>query len=528
MIKAIFFTKFLSTEGPKVLHQVPDGSIIPSPTSNQLPLFDFKLISPFLIPRQEFCDRLVSITANRHRILGHPVCIANRKYVRNELLFNFAIVLEENKDMSSYVTVVRKLAKLFRTLEEQGEFLSRELGGPRGGGHGARGNENHPRGNEGKVYALCEIILEDLNNYCECMIPIDESNTINIKLFPLYPPPPPVKSWHVPLSTVRLESLMDENWDLTMQKIVPFIDGINSVRRISEHADADYNLVKKCIEHLLYYRTLLLLPPHHFSAVFAPSSDLPLFLSSPSMQTECASYVSTSTDGTPILPSRLIALYASLRHGQSLKQWCIEQGRDGRLDGIDLRRFVTFGLIKGIIYRVHKWVVRGGSSTAANPDREDPYLNAKGERDATAAETIERHGISRRDSRNLGHRTSSPSPFAPAITATRNALGDVASEVVVPLRPGFNKNGASASKPVTAPGRMSGREERSKTYLDGTHPLDEICTDLQVSEREALVMLRVGLPATGLDVNGSRVRNGGNGGVDRREERGGDLLIIQR
>ena len=23
-----------------------------------------------------------------------------------------------------------------------------------------------------KVYALCEMIMEDLNNYCECMIPI--------------------------------------------------------------------------------------------------------------------------------------------------------------------------------------------------------------------------------------------------------------------------------------------------------------------------------------------------------------------
>lgn len=35
-------------------------------------------------------------------------------------------------------------------------------------------------------------------------------------------------------------------------QIVPFIDGINSVRRIAERAEADFILVKKCIEHLLY------------------------------------------------------------------------------------------------------------------------------------------------------------------------------------------------------------------------------------------------------------------------------------
>jgi hypothetical protein len=47
----------------------------------------------------------------------------------------------------------------------------------------------------------------------------DELNTLNIKLFPLYPAPPSIKSWQVPLFTVRFEAFMDENWDLTMQKV---------------------------------------------------------------------------------------------------------------------------------------------------------------------------------------------------------------------------------------------------------------------------------------------------------------------
>lgn len=51
------------------------------------------------------------------------------------------------------------------------------------------------------------------------MCGLDESNTINIKLFPTYAPPPPVKPYYVPLCTVQLELLMDVNWDLTMQKV---------------------------------------------------------------------------------------------------------------------------------------------------------------------------------------------------------------------------------------------------------------------------------------------------------------------
>lgn len=280
MIKSIFFSRFLTKEGPKVLYQVPDGSIVPSTTCSQLPIIDFESVSSFVIPRQRFCDRLVSISTNHYRILGHPVCIESPKYDRNEFIFNLSIVLEEDEDHSSYITVVRKLAVLFRNLEEQGEFLSRDL------------EERQAGRSRGKVYALCEIILEDLNNYCECMIPIDESNTINIKLFPRFPPPPPVKAWHVPLSTVRLESLMDENWDLTMQRIIPHVDGIKSVRQIAERADADLNLVKKCIEHLLYYGCLLMLDIFQFGAIYAPTAEISTLIEDKTMQQECASYIS--------------------------------------------------------------------------------------------------------------------------------------------------------------------------------------------------------------------------------------------
>lgn len=256
-----------------MLYQVPDGSIVPSATSSQLPILDFESISSFVIPRQGFCDRLVSVCTNHYRVVGHPICIDSARYDRNQLIFNLAIVLEEDDDPSSYITVVRKLATLFRNLEEQGEFLSRDL------------EERQAGRSRGKVYALCEIILEDLNNYCECMIPIgmllssslsllllasslawparvtrgtglsqgvDESNTINIKLFPLYPPPPPVKAWHVPLLTVRLESLMDENWDLTMQRVSTCIAHLCPLHSVGSTHEDDGGLKSKLADHPLH------------------------------------------------------------------------------------------------------------------------------------------------------------------------------------------------------------------------------------------------------------------------------------
>lgn len=159
----------LRSAGPKVLHQVPSDSIVPSPNSTTAPLFSFPSISSYIIPRQEFCDRLLTICISRYRVLGYPVCITHHKYDRNEFIFNFCIVLEDSGssgrsgnehddpvDVNSYLSVVRKLARLMRGLEEQDEFLSKDVAAP----------------GTGKVYALCEMILEDLNNYCECMIPI--------------------------------------------------------------------------------------------------------------------------------------------------------------------------------------------------------------------------------------------------------------------------------------------------------------------------------------------------------------------
>lgn len=174
MIKSIFFAHFhtdkgetprerspveradiVTFSGPQVLYQVPDGSVTTSPGSLHDPLFDFDTVSDYIIPKQELCDRLVTVCTNRSRILGYPMCIEDRKYDRNEYIFNIAIVLDENVDPSSYKSVVRKLAKLFRALEEQSGFLWDEV--TRSG-----------------VYSLIEQVMEDLNNYCECMIPISE------------------------------------------------------------------------------------------------------------------------------------------------------------------------------------------------------------------------------------------------------------------------------------------------------------------------------------------------------------------
>ncbi|TKA54907.1 hypothetical protein B0A49_11515 [Cryomyces minteri] len=464
MIKAIFYTRFHPEKGPTVLHQVPEGSIIPCPPSPtaQAPLFDFSAISDFIIPRREFCDRLVSVCASHHRVIGYPVCIhAPQRYERNEFIFNFAIVLDEAADFSGYLSVVRKLAVLFRNLEEQGGFLSREeetegliVAGQEGYGGGA------------KVYALCEMILEDLNNYCECMIPIDESNTLNLKLFPMHPPPALIHSYHVPLSTVRLSSLATSTWDLTMSRILPYIDGINSVAQIAQRADTDFALTRKAVAHLLYYGCILLLDVFQFGAIYAPTAEIGAFFGDEALQDECRRYVATAPPvlgdpggsrnggsgrrgrggGGSISRATILHLYASLKQGLTLKAWCVEHR--ALLPGIDVRRFVTFGVIKGFLYRVHKYAIasRASGSGWATPT---VAAVAAAEEEEEEEEEEEAAADSARADHGIGN-------------GSGNAARDRQGRDVLPLA----------------------------RYLDRMHCVDEICAELRIGEKEALAKLK--------------------------------------
>jgi len=402
----------------------------------------------------------------------------------------------------------------------------------------------------------------------------DDLNTLNIKLFPVYPAPPSVKAWQVPLFTVRYQAFMDENWDLTMQRVctlysyqrmklniqvVPYINGVNSVRIISILADTDFSLTCRAIKHLLYYGCLLLLDIFTFSAIYAPTAQFSSSIGSDeNMQRECARYVNTllapqlapspttrgqapaapysstrsdinerpsssdtttSATGTVITASgggpffvpddvwppmgddaqspsdpndistttesamdilqphqvvdgvAIVELYASLKQGQSVKQWYAQHSR--QLAHIDIRRFITFGIIKGFLYRVHKYAYATGFPKHSHHNRHH-HLPGTGTNS----------GFS---SRGPGTGANTPSLYA-------TSAGD--SEPLIGQRSDEYQYGTSAQ------GNRSftydeGEEDEDfiddkslSRYLDGMHCFDQICTELEVSEKVLMARLK--------------------------------------
>lgn len=390
-ITAIFYAVFHPTEGTKIVHQTPENSV------SSGDLFDFDTVKNYIIPKPQLCNKLVLVKINRYRVLGYPVNIEGQNYLRNSFSFNFGFVFPYNSDTTPYEPAILRMGKMFRALEEQLLLLSRldrdcvffssdfdlRAAGP---APQAPGQQKIRRVALNLIDLLIVQVFQDLNNYLECCIPIDTANSIDIKLFPMLPPPVNIKAFQVPLLTVKLHLLMDVNWDPTMVKICPYIDGLNLVKRISELADADYLLTKQCIQHLMHYKCITMVDVFQFLGIYAPTSTVGDFLTLATLAEECQAYVVTPvisedplTPGPPPstspsahlpgplarlshpvrVPSKasLFYLYRSLNQGQCLREWYVQHHK--LLAGIDIRRFINFGVVKGLIYRVHLYPVLG-------------------------------------------------------------------------------------------------------------------------------------------------------------------------
>ncbi|CAG8517213.1 7666_t:CDS:2 [Paraglomus occultum] len=345
---SVFFTMFDDDLGRSLLYEVPEGSIKSLP--NSTPLINFSSISEYIIPKPDLCGHLVSICTGSYKVMGVPVLIRNKKYPRGILIFNLSLVFDHGADTSSYEPVARKIARVLTSLEVESEFLWKLE-------------------TRSTVYNIIEQLLEDLNNYCECQIPINETNALNLKLFPTYPNPQPVYDYQVPICTVDLNTLIDMNWDITVKKVVAHINGVLHVKKIAEIADVDCKLARECMEHILYYGCIIMIDIFQFSNIYAIRPEIMRIIEDETIQAECISYV-TKPGATAPPFSKIFSLYCSLKRDVTIKMW-VEENKVNSLN-IDTRRFIAFGVTKGFLQRIHKYPVLPAS--AASSCKLDPHL----------------------------------------------------------------------------------------------------------------------------------------------------------
>lgn len=333
------------------LLQVPDNYI-----SKEV----FDAINVYIIPKQHLQRCILTVNAMDVKIVGYPVDIQDQqKYARNAFLFNLCFVCDSRARSVQYEPVVKKLSEYLIMMEEESCFLSREL-------------------DKSRLQNIFETVLRDLNERKVATI-VEGDNTIYLKIVMHKPDPPSVKDHMVPLLLANLRDTPLENWDLTTQQvtgkphqwlsntnphlptlfqILPYINGINHVARIAAEADVETDLVKSCIQNLVYYGVVQLLPILKYSNVYM-TQNLKHLIQSAALSNACRKYVALHPD--KLLPSvqRIFQFYASMTHGVTLRAIC--QRLCPQHHNIDERKMVIFGLQHKFIRCIHKYPVFTGS-----------------------------------------------------------------------------------------------------------------------------------------------------------------------
>ncbi|KAH9935038.1 nitrogen permease regulator 2-domain-containing protein [Fomitopsis serialis] len=326
-IESVFYAVFDSRQGPKVVYQKRSVS------SNRC-LFHFDDISKYVMPPSALCGRLVICATRGHRIIGFPVELQGA-YDRNYFRYNLCFVFERNADLSCYEPIVRKVSRVLTACELESRFLSEPDSSP-------------------SIYAVLEQLYEDLNSYSETSIPLDKFNSIELKIFPFYPNPPQVKDWAVPLALIDIRKRIEPNWDLTMMRVCQYIDGTNHVSRIARLAECDIDLTRQAIAHLLYYQVIMMIDIFQYSNMYTLCTTIQWLADETHVRDECGPYATKPGQRITDWP-KLLHLYSRLKPGKTVYEWMEEY--DVQSYNIDVRRFTSFGVIKGFLRRVHRWPV---------------------------------------------------------------------------------------------------------------------------------------------------------------------------
>nr|CCA21887.1 conserved hypothetical protein [Albugo laibachii Nc14] len=400
-----------------------------------------------------------NVSVQSFTVIGYPVCIEDDKYHRNALLFNIGFVAEEGAQLSALRPLLRKFGTLLEMMERQSGFLHKET-------------------TKALLPKILPQMLHDLIVQDECIISIDKANILNLKIFPQnFSVPQEVSEYHVPVPLCDLRVKCDTcaEWDLAIQQIVPFLDGVKSIRRISMEANMEIQLVKKCVAQLIFFNYVQLIDIFAFSNIYAPISGISSLATQTELQLICAEYVTKSRQ--PIVPfAKIFALYCSMQPNLRLSDFCLLYAES--LESIDIRRFVTFGILYHFIKRVFLYpvILEASQNIATNG-------TSNGMKTTTSPSL---HPQSAQRSYNFSNAIASSlspncQPSGPQSVAIMPSNGPSTPHLTPPPFPPlvYSKR-QSAAMAAAATMKATYQYEQIQNRMDGNHHTDEICTEFLI------------------------------------------------
>jgi len=231
-----------SSEDAKTTLGHKNGNNLPNDenhcTAQQQSIFD--ATSDHIISVNELADQIVSVSTHNIHLMTMSTSISDARYERNSLLFSVGFVLRRDEPINwSFRGPLSTIVSAFKTMELESQFLS-------------------TISKRKRMQTILESIVISLNSpNAEANLLLDESNLLNLKLF--RPPralAPRVPEYVVPILLIPEWQLQMFDWDLTINWIIPHIDGIKNARLIAQESEMDDEMCAACLRVLKHHSVI--------------------------------------------------------------------------------------------------------------------------------------------------------------------------------------------------------------------------------------------------------------------------------
>lgn len=164
--------------------------------------------------------------------------------------------------------------------------------------------------------------------------------------------PMQVNPWFVPVPKVDILRYVQSDWDLSVQRIIPFINSTRYVKEISKCCNVHINLVQKALKHLVYYDAITFIDIFQYSNIYVIHSKQKMIelFHSREMQDECINYISLNPNNL-VKVNDLLALFSKFSVDKSLKSILMECN----ITNINHKALITYGILRKILVRVHEY-----------------------------------------------------------------------------------------------------------------------------------------------------------------------------
>lgn len=302
---AAFYATFDDLKGPTVAFEDPAGSFDEGSEGRRV----WELYSEYVMSGNSVLDgRVIVVRSREDAVVCLPAILRDgEKYKRNALLFSVGMILP-----GAYVATassacrgtLERVGAALRALELESSALSQ--------GNIADIVPPALRSLRLAAAAAVEASTDD------GLLPLDSRDDPNVALTlqrqrSLMPkddvaPSSEVAVWDVPVLLARPRDLLglggghrfgdqawdllgDQAWDLAIQQVIPHVDGIRSVRQVAKAAHVDVDITLRSLRVLRHYGCLTVVDVFQYSNVYRATARVGELATSQEAQDSCVRFV---------------------------------------------------------------------------------------------------------------------------------------------------------------------------------------------------------------------------------------------